>query len=499
MENNHNPEEHALSDKDNDEPRGKRGKEARLDDGDDHMLNGGNDSGHLYASIPGFMLDTTPSASAGLEKSTTLKQNSHREDSTPNAPAGLGFAGKPVTPKQNSHRGGFASSAPTGTRPPNQVQFQGVEDLYREEPVRARRNKDTGRRQDEKPAAESHHQLRDDLDIHEEPESRPKKGNQDSYDDDEEPAFSSGREIEITKGQLVGYFKVGTGSKFICQLGPKRCGQYRLFSSASNPDWKIDVEEDKRRPKVEREYYDASDRTLRKLKSPGSRKNYRGIAGVAHESGTSMDPSQRRMPRTLIKIAWTDAPSTWETRTDFRSLRGKKDADQEIFDAVVYYKKEWDTFNGSDLGWPDSSRARSATPAYSTSQPSTRQPSEVPRNYARNGQSQRSTSSAPPGRQGLAKSHKTPSRRQPSEHYAHNDQSYKTSSKRQHSEQPPTRQPSEVSQNYARNGQSQHFTPPAHTHQHQQSYQYREQFRSPELFPTNIPERYNNDDEFYSE
>jgi hypothetical protein len=191
-------------------------------------------------------------------------------------------------------------------------------------------------------------------------------------DDEEDPAFTnSHHHLEVAEGRLIGYIRVGTGIKFICQLGPKRCGQYRLFSSAVNPEWKKEIGEDKKRRLAEKIYIDAGDQSLRRLKHPGSRMAYRGIAGVACETGASMDPSQKRMPRTLIKIAWTDRSSTWETRTDFRILRGKKDADKEIFDAVEHYRDLWDNFRKTEPHWQPDSRGGSATPGYNPSRQQT--------------------------------------------------------------------------------------------------------------------------------
>lgn len=209
----------------------------------------------------------------------------------------------------------------------------------------------------------------------------------DDDDDEDDPAFNNSQHhLEITEGRLVGYIRVGTGMKFVCQLGPKRCGQYRLFSSAANPEWKKDIAEDKKKPGAERAYLDAGDQSLRRLKTPGSRKYYRGIAGVAYETGASMDLNQRRMPRTLIKISWTDRPGTWETRTDFRALRGKKEADQEIFDAVEHYQDLWENFRRTDPQWRPDTRGGSETPGYNprqTREQTPRHASQAPPTRAR--------------------------------------------------------------------------------------------------------------------
>jgi hypothetical protein len=91
--------------------------------------------------------------------------------------------------------------------------------------------------------------------------------------------------------------------------------------------------------------YNAGNARLRRLRGckelPRKEKlellqNCRGIVGVAHNGyhSLNMDSAQRngrRIGDCMIEVAWQDGVNSWETRTDWRSFRGKKLADDEIY------------------------------------------------------------------------------------------------------------------------------------------------------------------------
>jgi hypothetical protein len=61
-----------------------------------------------------------------------------------------------------------------------------------------------------------------------------------------------------------------------------------------------------------------------------------GIVGVAHKGYHSLNMKSarrhaRRIGDCMIKVAWSDGVTTWETRTDWRSFRGKDVADWDIY------------------------------------------------------------------------------------------------------------------------------------------------------------------------